>query len=172
MILYAQLPFNQEAFNQIVLEFIQNTTTVQANTHSMLTDFKNEIEQVQLEVSERISQDIQTIKDDTKRIKDDNKELKQTAGSNSLDTWDSHIDSPELGIRCRMGDFDANLLLEIAKRANWKLAEPYNSFVLALGRERMNLNSALDVSVDFLFKTLGGINFIQTKRILDIGYIN
>ena len=75
---YAQLPFKQEAFNQIVLEFIQNSTTDQANTHSMLTDFVREIEQVQIEVSERISQDIQVIKDATEDIKDDNKELKQT----------------------------------------------------------------------------------------------
>ena len=52
---YAQLPFKQEAFNQIILEFIQNNTNDQANMHSMLTDFKNEIEQVQVEVSERIS---------------------------------------------------------------------------------------------------------------------
>ena len=78
---YAQLPFKQEAFNQIVLEFIQNTATGQANTDSMLSDFKNEIEQVQIEVSERISQDIQAIKDDTEKIKDDNKEIKQTTGA-------------------------------------------------------------------------------------------
>ena len=75
---YAQLPFKQEAFNQIVLEFIQDTPTEQANTHSMLSDFVREIEQVQLEVSERLTQDIQAIKDDTEKIKDDNKELKQT----------------------------------------------------------------------------------------------
>ena len=78
---YAQLPFKQEAFNQIVLEFIQNSTTEQANTHSMLSDFLNEIEQVQIEVSKRISQDIQAIKDDTEKIKDDNKELKQRTGT-------------------------------------------------------------------------------------------
>ncbi|MCY4552893.1 MAG: hypothetical protein OXC79_04390, partial [Candidatus Poribacteria bacterium] len=42
---YAQLPFKQEAFNQIVLEFIQNSTTEQTNTHSMLSDFVREIEQ-------------------------------------------------------------------------------------------------------------------------------
>ena len=78
---YTQLPFKQEAFNQIVLEFIQNSTTKQANTHSMLTDLKNEIEQVQLEVSERLTQDIQAIKDSTEKIKDDNKELKQTVGT-------------------------------------------------------------------------------------------
>ena len=47
--------------------------------------------------------------------------------------------------------FGADLLLEIAKRANWKLSEPYNSFALALGEERMHLQLALDVAVDFLF---------------------
>ena len=78
---YAQLPFKQEAFNQIVLEFIQNNTTEQGYTHSMLSDFLNEIEQVQIEVSERISQDIQAIKDDTEKIKNDNKEIKQTTGA-------------------------------------------------------------------------------------------
>ena len=78
---YAQLPFKQEAFNQIILEFIQNTTNDQAITPSMLTDFKNEIEQVQLEVSERLTQDIQAIKDDTEKIKNDNKEIKQTTGA-------------------------------------------------------------------------------------------
>ena len=76
---YAQLPFNQGAFNQIVLEFIQNNTTNQETTQSTLTDFIREIEQVQLEVSERLTQDLQAIKDDTEKIKNDNKELKQTA---------------------------------------------------------------------------------------------
>ena len=157
---YAQLPFKQEAFNQIVLEFIQDTTTEQVNTHSMLSDFVREIEQVQLEVSERLTQDTQVIKDDTEEIKDDNKALKQTTGSNSLDTWNSFI-----------GDFDSDLLLEMAKQANWKLSEPYNSFVLALGRERMNLNSALDVSVDFLFKLWKESILFRQKEFLTLGLL-
>ncbi len=78
---YSQLPFNQGAFNQIILEHIQNNTTDQADTDSMQTDFKNEIEQVQLEVSERLTQDIQAIKDDTEKNKDDNKEIMQTTGA-------------------------------------------------------------------------------------------
>ena len=169
---YAQLPFKQEAFNQIALEFIQDSTTGQANTDSMLTDFKNEIEQVQIEVSERISQDIQAIKDDTEDIKDDNKELKQTTGSNSLDTWRSLIGNPELGIRCRIGDFfDSDLLLEIAKRANWKLSEPYNSVVLALGEERMNGHSVLDVAVDFLFKLWEESILFRQKEFLTLGLL-
>ena len=164
---YAQLPFKQEAFNQIILEFIQNNTNDQVNTRSMLTDFKNEIEQVQVEVSERISQDIQAIKDDTEEIK----ELKQTTGSNSLDTWESLMGNPELGIRCRIGDFDADLLLEVAKRANWNLAEPYNSYVLALGEARMNLNSALDLAVNFLFKLWEESILFRQKEFLTLGLL-
>lgn len=168
---YSQLPFKQEAFNQIALEFIQDSTTAQANTDSMLLDFTREIEQVQLEVSERISQDIQAIKDDTENITDDNEELKQTTDSNSLDTWGSLIGNPELGIRCRMGDFDSDLLLEIAKRSSWKLSEPYNSFVLALGEERMNLQTALDVSVDFLFKLWEKSILFRQKEFLTLGLL-
>lgn len=168
---YAQLPFKQKAFNQFVLEYIQNSTTEQANTHSMLTDFVREIEQVQIEVSERITQDLQTIKDDTEDIKDDNRELKQTTGSNSLDTWESLIGNPELGIRCRIDDFDSDLLLEIAKRANWKLAEPYNSYVLALGAERMNGHSVLDVAVNFLFKLWEESILFRQKEFLTFGLL-
>ena len=168
---YSQLPFNQGAFNQIVLEYIQNSTTEQANTDAMLTDFVREIEQVQIEVSERISQDIQAIKDDTENIKDDNTELKQTTDSNSLDTWGSLMGNPELRIRCRIGDFDADLLLEIAKRANWKLAEPYNSYVLALGEAQMNLNSALDVAVNFLFKLWEESILFRQKEFLTLGLL-
>ena len=168
---YAQLPFKQEEFNQIILEFIKNTATNQANTHSMLTDFVREIEQVQIEVRERLTQDIQAIKDDTEKIKDDNKYLKQTTDSNSLDTWGSLMGNPELGIRCRTGDFDSDLLLEIAKQANWKLSEPYNSVVLALGGERMNLNSALEVSVDFLFKLWEESILFREKEFLTLGLL-
>ena len=164
---YAQLPFKQEAFNQIVLEYIQNTSTEQANIDSMLTDLKNEIEQVQLEVNERLTQDIQAIKDDTEEIK----ELKQTTGSNSLDTWRSVMGNPELGVRCRIDDFDADLLLEVAKRADWKLAEPYNSSVLALGEAQMNLNSALDVAVNFLFKLWEESILFRQKEFLTLGLL-
>ena len=168
---YTQLPFNQGAFNQIVLEYIQNNTTDQADTDSMLTEFIREIEQVQLEVSERISQDIQAIKDDTEDIKDDNKELKQTTGSNSLDTWEALIGNPELGVRCRIGDFDADLLMEMAKLSNWKLAEPYNSFALALSKERMNSQTALDVAVDFLFKLWEESISFRQKEFLTLGLL-
>ena len=78
---YAQLPFKQKAFNQIALEFLQKNTTDQKITHSMLKEVTTEIEQIRLEVSERLTQDIQAIKNDNEKIKDDHKELKQTAGA-------------------------------------------------------------------------------------------
>ena len=170
---YSQLPFKQEAFNQIVLEYIQKNTTDQADTHSTLTEFMREIEQVQLEVSERISQDIQTIKDYTEKIKYDSIDIEKepTMDSNSLDTWGDITGNPELVIRCRIGDFDADLLLEIAELSNWKISEPYNSFVLALGRERMNLNSALDVAVDFLFKLWEESILFRQKEFLTLGLL-
>ena len=170
---YSQLPFKQEAFNQIVLEYIQNNTTNQVVTQSMLKDFKNEIEQVQLEVSERISQDIQTIKDYTEKNKDDiiDIEIKPTMDSNSFDTWGDLTENTELEIRCRIGDFDADLLLEIAKLSNWKLSEPYNSFVLALGEKRMNLQTALDVCVDFLFKLWEEAISFRQKEFLTLGLL-
>ena len=67
--------------------------------------------------------------------------------------------------------FDSDLLLEIAKRADWKLSEPYNSFVLALGRERMNLQSALDVCVDFLFTLWEESISIRQKEFLTLGLL-
>ena len=78
---YAQLPFNQEAFNQIVLEYIQNNIKNQDDAHTMLTELSSKIDYVQNEVTQRLSADIQAIKDDTEKIKNDNKELKQTAGA-------------------------------------------------------------------------------------------
>ena len=78
---YAQLPFKQEAFNQIVLEFIQNNTTNQVDARAMLTELLNNIEYVQKEVTQRLSEDIQTIIDNTETIIDDNKEIKQKTGA-------------------------------------------------------------------------------------------
>lgn len=49
-------------------------------------------------------------------------------------------------------EFDTDVLMEALKQANWNLAEPYNSFVQALREQRMSLQDALNVSVDFLFK--------------------
>ena len=67
--------------------------------------------------------------------------------------------------------FDSDLLLEIAKRADWKLSEPYNSFVLALGEERMHLQSALNVSVDFLFTLWEESISIRQKEFLTLGLL-
>ena len=78
---YSQLPFNQGAFNQIVLEYIQNNIKNKDDANTMLTELSSKIDYVRNEVTQRLSADIQAIKDDTEKIKDDNKELKQTAGA-------------------------------------------------------------------------------------------
>ena len=78
---YAQLPFKQGAFNQIVLEYIQNDIKNQDDAQTMLNELSSKIDSVRNEVTQRLIEDIQTIKDDTEKIKDDNKELKQTAGA-------------------------------------------------------------------------------------------
>ena len=78
---YAQLPFKQEAFNQIVLEYIENNIKNQDDAHTMLTELSSKIDSVRNEVTQRLSEDIQAIKDDTEKIKNDNKELQQTAGA-------------------------------------------------------------------------------------------
>ena len=78
---YAQLPFNHGAFNQIVLEYIQNNIKNQDDAHTMLTELSSKIDSVRNEVTQRLFEDIQTIKDDTEKIKNDNKELKQTTGA-------------------------------------------------------------------------------------------
>ena len=48
--------------------------------------------------------------------------------------------------------FNADLLIEAAKQSDWQLSEPYNSLVQALGGQKANLSSALNVAADFLFK--------------------
>ena len=48
--------------------------------------------------------------------------------------------------------FNADLLIKAAKQADWQLSEPYNSLVQALGGQRANLSSALNVAVDFLYQ--------------------
>lgn len=50
-------------------------------------------------------------------------------------------------------EFDANVLMEALKQANWNLAEPYNSLVQALGAQKTKLQQkTLNMVVDFLFK--------------------
>ena len=78
---YGQLPFKQEAFNQIVFEFIQYNIKSQDDVHTLLTELPSNIEQVQKEITQRLTEDIQAVKDDTERIIDDTKEIKQTTGA-------------------------------------------------------------------------------------------
>lgn len=49
-------------------------------------------------------------------------------------------------------EFDADVLMEAARQSDWKPTEPYNSLVRALGDQRVDLSSALDVAADFLFE--------------------
>ena len=63
---YEQLPFKQEAFNQILFE-LENTN--QEELRALLGDISDKIEKVQLEVQQHLSEHIQAIKDDTDEIK-------------------------------------------------------------------------------------------------------
>ena len=74
---YAQLPFKDDAFNQVLLGFLKKNTADHKITHSMLMEVKREIEQMQLDVSERLTEDIQTIRDNIEEITDDKKENKE-----------------------------------------------------------------------------------------------
>ena len=67
--------------------------------------------------------------------------------------------------------FDADLLMEVAKRSNWKISEPYNSFVLALSQERMKSQTALDVAVDFLFTLWDESISFRQKEFLTLGLL-
>ena len=78
---YAQLPFNQGAFNQTVFEYIENNIKNQDDARTMLTELSSKIDYVRNEVTQRLAVDIQAIKDDTEKIKDDNKKIKQTTGA-------------------------------------------------------------------------------------------
>ena len=49
-------------------------------------------------------------------------------------------------------EVDSDTLMGALKQANWNLAEPYNRLVQALGGQKMRLQEALNMSVDFLFK--------------------
>ena len=66
---YNQLPFDQGAFNQIILEFIQNINTNQSESHALFEAFLEEFEKAKLEVQERLIEYTQAIKNDTDEIK-------------------------------------------------------------------------------------------------------
>lgn len=68
---YNQLPFKQEAFNQKVLEFIQNSIgeyTNQEESRALLRDFLDKIDKAQLEFQALLIERTQAIKDDTTKI--------------------------------------------------------------------------------------------------------
>lgn len=69
---YSQLPFKQEAFNQIVLKFMQTDAverTNKAESWTQLKNFLDKFEKVNLEVQHRLNDLAQAIKDDTDEIK-------------------------------------------------------------------------------------------------------
>ena len=122
---YSQLPFNQGAFNRIVLEYIQNNIKNQDEAHTMLSGLSSTIDYVRNEVTQRLSEDIRAIKDDTEKIKDENKEIKQKT----------------------QATFDL------------------------VGRERMHLQSVLDVAVDFLFTLWEKSIPFRQKEFLTLGLL-
>ncbi len=63
---YEQLPFKQEAFNQILFE-LENAN--QEELRTLLGDISNKIEKVQLEVQQHLMEHTEAIKDDTGEIK-------------------------------------------------------------------------------------------------------
>ncbi len=67
---YNQLPFNQGAFNQIILEFIQNINTNQSESRALFEAFLEEFEKAKLEVQERLIEYTRAIKNDTDEIKE------------------------------------------------------------------------------------------------------
>ena len=67
---YNQLPFNQGAFNQIILEFIQSINTNQSESRALFEAFLEEFEKAKLEVQERLIEYTQAIKNDTDAIKE------------------------------------------------------------------------------------------------------
>lgn len=49
-------------------------------------------------------------------------------------------------------EFDSDTLMEALKQANWNLTKPYNRLVQTLGGQKISLQKALNITVDFLFK--------------------
>ena len=49
-------------------------------------------------------------------------------------------------------DFDADLLIEVAKQSDWNPSQPYITMAQTLGHQRTNFLWALNVAVDFLFE--------------------
>ena len=66
---YNRLPFNQGAFNQIILELIQNSSTNQAESNSLFETFLREFEKAKLGLQSLIIEHTQAIKNNTNEIK-------------------------------------------------------------------------------------------------------
>ncbi len=66
---YNRLPFNKGAFNQIILELIQNSTTNEAESNSLFETFLKEFEKAKLELQALIIEHTQAIKNGTNEIR-------------------------------------------------------------------------------------------------------
>ena len=111
---YSQLPFNQEAFNQIVLKFMQTDAVERANqaeSWALLRDFLDKFEKVNLEVQLRVSELAQAIKDDTD-------EIKQTTQA----THDTI-----LGLEAQLADFSNRYSDSIADAVTTAVAKEHQS---------------------------------------------
>lgn len=130
---YAQIPFNQGAFNQIVLKYIQNNIKHQTDAHTMLTELSKQIDYVRNEVTQRLSKDIKTIKDDTEKIKDDNKEIKQTTQTtyDLVSQFKSQLDLNTL-------EFDLNWFKIQFDKQKASIGEKFDS----------SLHTEIDVEID------------------------
>ena len=70
---YSRLPFNQDAFNQIVFKFMQTNAVEHANqaeAWALLRDFLNKFKKANLEIQQRVAEHTQAIKADTDEIKE------------------------------------------------------------------------------------------------------
>ena len=66
---YNRLPFNQRAFNQIILELIQNNNTNQAESTRQFETFLKEFEKAKFELQRLFIEQTQSIKNDTTSIR-------------------------------------------------------------------------------------------------------
>ena len=100
---YNQLPLSQEAFNQIVLEFIQNNTDNQADSFNLFRTFLEEFKKARSEVQGRLN-----------AIKEDTAEIKETSQS----TLDASLEMLNL-----MQEFRAQITDSSNRNANTIIAD-------------------------------------------------
>ena len=127
---YNRLPFKQEAFNQMVLEFIQNSIgeyTNQEESRALLRDFLDKIDKVQSEFQERLIKHTQAIKDDTNEIKK---------------TTEASYDEV-LGLKARFTDFSNQYLNVISDAVTTERQSQIDNArdLLTKGRPRSALDS-------------------------------